>query len=440
MKINRKLLFFPIVALGVIALIVITKMRPDAEVKPLEDRSKIVDVLLLKKQETAPKVIGFGNIKPKFEWKAIAEVSGKVIYRHPDLNKGNVLLAGTKVLQIDPLHYQLKLAQAEADLNSSNTKLLKLDLEEKNILNTLNIEKKRLALSWQELNRKRNLQKKRLASQSETDQQNQSYLAQQKIVQDIQNQIVLLPNERKVAQAMVNVNQAKFEEAQRALETTSIVLPENVRISSIDIETGQVVNSQQTMFIAHGINVMEMEAQISMHDMQILAQSIVQAADSTAQSSAINMNALPLTANVKLSSGRFSESWPAKVVRISETIDATQATIGVILEIEQDYFAMQSTLLLSLTNGMFVRAEIEGPKSEHWVIPENALHGDSIYLLSDKNKLIIHPVKVLYRRNNQVVISGDIKINDRLILNDLLPAINGMQLRLSNMKNAEDEM
>ena len=111
MKITKKLLFFPVVAIGVIILVTITKLRPEAEVKPVEDRSKIVKTIALEQQSIAPKVIGFGKIRPKFEWKAIAEVSGKVVYRHPELNKGNVLLAGTEVLRIDPLDYELKLAQ-----------------------------------------------------------------------------------------------------------------------------------------------------------------------------------------------------------------------------------------------------------------------------------------------------------------------------------------
>lgn len=131
MKINKKYLFFPVVALGVITLIIVTKLRPSAEIKPPEDRSKMVNVQVLEPESIAPQVIGFGKIKPKFEWKAIAEVSGKVVYRHPELNKGNILLAGTEVLRIDPLDYELKLAQAEADLGSSQTQLAKVDLEEK---------------------------------------------------------------------------------------------------------------------------------------------------------------------------------------------------------------------------------------------------------------------------------------------------------------------
>ena len=76
MKITKKLIFFPVVAIGVIILVTITKLRPEAEVKPVEDRSKIVKTIALEQQSIAPKVIGFGKIRPKFEWKAIAEVSG----------------------------------------------------------------------------------------------------------------------------------------------------------------------------------------------------------------------------------------------------------------------------------------------------------------------------------------------------------------------------
>lgn len=427
MKINKKYLFFPVVALGVITLIVVTKLRPSAEVKPLEDRSKIVKTISLEQQNIAPQVIGFGKIRPKFEWKAIAEVSGKVVYRHPDLNKGNILLAGTEVLRIDPLDYELKLAQAEADLGSSQTQLAKVDLEEKNIRNTLKIEKNRLAISKKELSRKVNLQKKGLTSQSDLDQQNQSYLAQQKVVQDIQNQILLLPDERKVAQAMVKVNQAKLKEAQRSLDKTAIVLPTDVRISEVNIEADQVVNLQQEMFVAHGIKTMEMEAQVSIHDMQTLAQSF-RVFQSTEQGMP-NIDSLPLQAIVQLSSGRFNAQWQAQVERISETVDPNQATVGVILEIHQDYKMLKPNSLPPLVNGMFVKALIEGEASQQWVIPESALHGDKIYLLNENSQLTILPVKIVFRRDNQVVISGSINKGDLLILNDLLPAINGMQLR-----------
>jgi cytochrome c-type biogenesis protein CcmE len=41
-------------------------------------------------------------------------------------------------------------------------------------------------------------------------------------------------------------------------------------------------------------------------------------------------------------------------------------------------------------------------------------------------------VSVLYRRDNQVIIDGQLEQGNKLILNDLLPAINGMLLKESD--------
>ncbi|USD40788.1 HlyD family secretion protein [Vibrio sp. SCSIO 43135] len=427
MKINRKLLFFPALAVGILVLVLAINMRPDLPVKPAGDRARVVEVQTLALTNMAPLAIGFGKITPKMEWKAIAEVTGKVVYRHPKLEKGQILPAGTEILRIDPLDYELKLVQAQADLKSSKTSLAKLNQEEENLKQTLKIENNRLNIANTELERKLNLRKKGLTSQSDVDQQEQSALSQRKLVLDIQNQIDLMPDEKRVAEAVIKVNVSKVQEAQRSLEKTSITLPENLRIADVEIEQNQVVNLQQTMVTAHGIDVMEVEAQLSIHDMQTLAMSLK---DFSRDESGIPQPDMAfIKANIELSSGSLRSRWPAKVARISETVDPNQATAGVILEISQDYTDLKPQTVPPLVNGMFVKAEIEGHANPSWSIPERALHGDKIYLLSQESRLEILPVEVLYRRDNQVVVDGELSEGDKVILNDLLPAIDGMLLR-----------
>jgi hypothetical protein len=117
------------------------------------------------------------------------------------------------------------------------------------------------------------------------------------------------------------------------------------------------------------------------------------------------------------------------VARISETVDENQATAGVILEIKQDYAQLEPSSLPPLVNGMFVKALIEGASNLAWVVPERALHGDTLYLMDSEQRLSMVQVEVLYRRDNQVVVRGELKQGDKLILNDVLPAIEGMLLR-----------
>jgi len=427
MTLKRKLLFFPAFAVGVLLLVLAVNLRPTPPTKPAGSRARLVEVMPLELKAVAPVAIGFGKVTPKFEWKAIAEVTGKVVYRHPQLEKGRMLAAGTEILRIDPLDYELKLAQAQADLSSSQTQLAKIDLEQTNLNSTIKIETNRLAISKKELQRKQDLRKKGLTSQSDLDQQTQSFLSQQKMVLDMNNQLALFPDERKVAQAQVKVNQARVQEAQRSLEKTTVILPEDLRIAEVDIEQNQVVNLQQTMVVGHGVRVMEVEAQLALHDMRTLVQSLSSVSELEYGMPALNVAALQ--AKIELSSGRLSAFWPAKVARISETIDPNQATVGVILEIEQDYQQLEPKNAPPLINGMFVRAVMEGQQNPSWVVPERAVHGDKIYIMGNDNRLRIQTIQVLYRRDNQVIIEGELEQGEKLVVNDLLPAIDGMLLR-----------
>ncbi|WP_237485557.1 efflux RND transporter periplasmic adaptor subunit [Vibrio hippocampi] len=416
---NNKFLFFPALAIGIIAVVLAVKLRPDAPTKPAGDRARVVDVMALSTQKTAPLVMGFGRVEPKVEWQAIAEVTGAVTFKHPGLEKGSVVAEGAEILRIDPLDYQLKLSQAIADLKSSETQLTRLDLEESNLKETLKIENSRLALAENEYQRRVNLNQRGLASQSDVDTQQQNMLSQKKLVQEIKNQLSLLPDERQVSQALVNVNQAKVEEAQRSLQKTKIIMPQTMRVATVDVEINQVVNVQQSMVSAHRTDVMEVEAQLSIHDLQLLFDSL------TLDSDELDNQLDKLHASIELSSGNLVATWPAKVSRISETVDPNQATAGVILEIEQN----SSKTIPPLVNGMFVKASIEGQANPSWVIPERALHGDKIYIMNAQQRLAIRSVEVLFRRDKHVVIAGELNSGDKVVLNDLLPAIEGMLLR-----------
>ena len=174
-----------------------------------------------------------------------------------------------------------------------------------------------------------------------------------------------MPDEKRVAEAVIKVNVSKVREAERSLEKTTITLPKAMRIAQVDIETNQVVNLQQTMFIAHGIDVMEVEAQLSIHDMQTLASSL---GEFTRDESGIpNTDTSEISATIELNSGNLNAAWPARVARISETVDENQATAGVILEIKQDYAQLEPSSLPPLVNGMFVKALIEGASNLAWV-------------------------------------------------------------------------
>lgn len=424
---KRFLMLGVIAGIAILVLAVFSKSSPD--IQPNFDKARLVDIMPLMLTSSAPEVIAYGRVEPKNSWQAIAEVSGKVVYRHPALETGRLLKAGTLVLKIDPLEYQLKQSQAQANVNMANAQLKRLDQEQNNLITSLNIEKQKLVLEEQEYQRKLELKKKKLISNSEVEAQNQSLLIQTKLVQDLTSSLKLIPDDKKIAQAQVNINQALLEDAQRQLDNTQIVLPFDARIAAVSIEQSQAVSIGNTMFEAQQLGTAVIKAELSLKDAESLMLSV--------QSKKLHNGNLPnieeigLAANIELQMGSKLHQWPAKLTRISDNINPEQATIGFYLEVQQDFKKLDLKTKPPLTKGMFVSARINGFESPQFIISEKALHGDNIYIMDADNKLNIRPVTVHFRNHQGVAISGDFKEQDRLVLNDLIPAIPGMSLKVN---------
>ncbi|ABM03540.1 efflux transporter, RND family, MFP subunit [Psychromonas ingrahamii 37] len=421
---NKKRFAFPGIILGAVVLFAAIALKPSPELQENYDKARLVDVMVLSKKNSAPQIIGYGRVAPKHTWQGIAEVKGKIIYRHPDLESGRLIPKGTLVLKIDPLEYQLKIAQAEANLNSSKVQLGRIDQEEQNINASLNIEQQKLTLTAQEYQRKSLLKQKKLISNSDLENEQKLLLAQRSLVQELTSRLALLPDDKKVIKAQISVNQALLADTHRQLEKTHFTLPFDARIADVNIEQAQAVLIGAVLFEAYQPGIMEIKAELSLQDANTLRKSIPAPLDDPLASIAkLNFNA-----SIELLIGESTQHWPAKLTRIAEKINPDQATLGFYLEVKQNI--KQLDLSNTLTKGMFVTAKVQGFSSPHFVIPEKALHGDHIYLMDKQNKLQIKPITILFRNAQGVAISGEINALDQLILNDLIPAIAGMSLKI----------
>ena len=436
LNLNNKKRFLPLgVAVGLLILVASVVFKSAPEVQKNIDNSRLVDVMPLALFNSAPEVIAYGRVEPKHTWQAIAEVSGKVIYRHPELESGRLLTAGTLVLKIDPLEYQLEQTQALANVNVANTQLTRLDLEEKNLQISLDIEKQKLAIENQEYQRKLELKNKKLISNSELDAQKQSLLIQTKLVSDLNSTLSLMPDDKNVALSQLKVNQALLDDANRQLKNTQLTLPFDARIAGVSVEQAQVVTMGNTLFEAHQLGNVEVKAELSLKDAEMLMASVINT--TSANNELPDVEQLGLKSHIELQMGSKINQWPATLTRIADNINPDQATIGFYLEVEQDFKHLDLANKPPLTKGMFVSAHLAGRSSPQFMVPEKALHGEQIYIMGSDNKLIIRHVQVNFRNTQGVAIIGNVNVADKLVLNDLIPAIAGMSLKVNTNMHAE---
>lgn len=423
-RFSRRWLFIPAALVGVVIFVFAINSKSTPELKAVQSKERLVDVISLSKQSLAPLVVGYGRVTPKTEWQGIAEVSGRIIYIAPELERGRIVPANTLLLRIDPLDYELSLAQSEAQLSLSQAQLNQLALKEGNLKTQLNIEKQRLEISSKELERKKKLFERGLISQSAYDTEVQVVLTGRRTVEELENQWVSLPDDRKVIQSQIKVNESAVEMAKRSLQRTEVYLPFRARIAEVNVVKDQVVNNQQTMIKAHSLDSVEVDTQVAVDNFFLLANKGTQ--DNTVE--AFRSDYVNVNASVHLRSNDHHYEWPAIVSRVSDSVNYNQATAGIILDVQLSDNLPAN--LPSLISGMFVEAELEGVAQEHYIVPESALHGKTVYLMRD-NALAIATVKVLYRRDGVVAVEGEFQDKDLLVLNDLQPAVVGMALRIA---------
>lgn len=68
-------------------------------------------------------IVAHGNVNARYELELASEVTGRVVWVAPEFEPGEIVAAGKLLLRIDPLNYQVALAQAKAALATANIAL-----------------------------------------------------------------------------------------------------------------------------------------------------------------------------------------------------------------------------------------------------------------------------------------------------------------------------
>ncbi len=205
---------------------------------------------------------GHGVARPTETWQAVANVSGRVVERHLNLESGAVLSSGTELLALDPSRYDLAIAEARSELATLVAEGLQLDMEEANTRRLLELERERLSLSEQELSRIGNLAKSGVSSLSQLDEQHRATLAQHQAVAFLENALALLPSRRDILDAQRQRASTRLAQAQRNLDDTRFVAPYDLRLNEVDVDLHQFVSVGQSLFQADNLAAAEVEVHV----------------------------------------------------------------------------------------------------------------------------------------------------------------------------------
>lgn len=437
---QRKALPIAIITCIILAVIIV-KTRPSMQHEQKQDFISSVNVINIKQYQVKPAIKGFGVVKPDIQFEAKSEVSGKITFLHPLLKDGAVFPKDTVVIKIEADDYQSSLTQAKASSSYNLAKLNEIKLSIKNTQAELKLVNSKLTLAKKEYNRLQQLLKKYLVSQSSVDAKHTDVIQLQQEIQILNSKLKTLPQQQRSIEANLDSTKAATSSQQRNLDRTTIMLPFNARISTLNVENNQYVSQGTLLFTAQTTDKVLINAQFPLlqfrqlaKDFQIEQNKIRQAFQSGFSSELFTD--LGLSAKVKLSED-INASWQAKVERISSSIDPKTRTLGVFVSVDKPNTQIIPGIKPPLLEGMYTEVTITGNANNYFVIPRDAIHEGELYIANIENKLERRILKPAFVQGKMALFEGGLISGEKIIVSDLFPAIANMSLTISEDKRSE---
>ncbi len=436
----KKLVILIPIIIGVGLFIVMkTNRKPPVRLEGHE-RVQAVRVISLEKTAVIPRSTGYGYVRADRTWQAIPEVSGQVVFMDEKIKKGYFIHKGDLLLKIDTRAYGLAESRGVAEVLNLTARLKELEQSKKNTEQLLVIEKKALVIASQELDRKRKLHEKQYISASDMEKEETNFLARQTAVNNFENTLKLIPTQKRALLALKKSGESSVAERRLDVSKTEIRAPFNGRISKVNIERFQFAPAGTIMLEAESIDRAEIPVQLSPREFfKLLPRDRTKAFGQVPDIETIR-RAIGITARVRLplSEGKVIE-WEGLFSRTGESLDAATGTLTFFVTVDNPYGNLIPGKRPPLATNMYVEVELSGRiLKDRFIIPRSSVHGGNLYICTRENRLEIRPVTVEFFMNDVAVLAEGVGVGEKIILSDLVPAVEGMKL-LPQQDNVKTE-
>jgi RND family efflux transporter MFP subunit len=377
--------------IGVLAGMIATRPKP----KKAEARVEGTLVSYVKVEPAKEKVRlpVQGTVTAAESVQLIAEISGRVVWRSPNLVPGGVFKKGEPLLRVDAREYELAVEQQKAAVDRA-----RLEIE---------VERSRQAVAereWSLLEKTRGL-----GGASEPV--------------DRETALALRGPQLRTARVALESASSGLDRARLSLERTTLRAPFTGLVQTAQVDVGQVVAPGQPVAALVGTDRYWVQVSVPMDWLSWLLTADGKLADTPAV--------------VRADIGDRSIERAGRVVRLLGDVDPVGRMARVLIEIDDPLGrkadragAARMPLLL----GTFVHVELGAAELSNVIaIPDRALReGGQVYLVDPAGRLEVRPVGVAYRTGGTVYVRQGLTAGDRVVTSRLSAPVAGMVLRTAD--------
>ncbi|MCB9870965.1 MAG: hypothetical protein H6836_02045 [Planctomycetes bacterium] len=423
----KPFLFIPPVLLGIAALVWIAASRKGPERRSAVEQPQAVRFIVASKSAVVPRVTAYGTAHPANTWRGVVQVKGRITEKHDHLQAGAILDAGAVLARIDRRHYDLAVQEIEAGLAELAARQREAEIRKNSTEQLLALETANLELATAELDRQKKLLADGASSAALVDQESRNVLGRKTKVQELQNQRALITAEQATLRASAGSLAARLDTARLDQAHTEMRAPYACQVAAVQFERDQFVGVGQEIVSLHGLDAVEVTANVAPQRIRPLVPEQSPAPDLQQFVANDLLKRLGLTAEVRtIGIPGAAARWQARVARLAPGLDPRTRTVGVVVVVEKPWEKVKPGQRPPLLDGMYCEVELRGAaRPDRVLIPRAAIHGSDVYLIDAENRLRRKHVDVEFELQEFACIRAGIQAGERVIASDPVPAIDG---------------
>jgi len=363
-------------------------MKKPPERKEIVEKPLPVEITIAKAETIIPEIIGYGEVKAVKKVRISAEVSGRIIEVHSELEVGKTVPKGAQLIKIDTRNDQLLL----------QTNKERLSIFERNLQIAKN-EFKRFESFYR---------KNKLVTLSELEkaEQNSNLIMDQIRQLEYENHLARLNLDRSVLHA-----------------------PFDGRIKSITIEKGQFVSTGDVLVTLVDDTILEVHVSLDSEK----ARKILRFSQETGNTKRFWFaNLLKVPSAIQWTQNNESVRATGVTDRVLK-FDPKARTLQIAIRLNAENKLFTNTF--PIVEGMFCQVRIPGKPLQNVIkLPRQAVGYDNKINIVTENRLKTVPVGVKWVDDGNVYVSSGIRENEKIILTRLSNPVENTLVDYTNKK------
>lgn len=404
--------------------------EPPAEAKT-EERPIKVRTTTAQPRDYPVIISGYGEARALTVVTVAPEVSGRVVYTHPNLKAGQIIPAGDIMFRVDPSDYEAGLQEARAGVTQWQAIVARLKKQyaiDRQRLKTL---ERSAQLTKTEFERiKRLFEADRVGTRSGIDQAERAYNSALDQADQISQAVSLYPLQIREAESSLASSRARLSVADTNLSRCEIAAPFNARIQSAAVETGQFVSSGQNVLTLVDDTILEIQVSLDSRDAR---QWLQFEPVSDRQPTAWFGSLTPVECAIRWTEDKTGTGWTGMLNRVV-TFDQQTRTLTVAVRVNGQSAMGDGHRSLPLVEGMFCTVDIPGRTMRAvYRLPRQAVTFENkAYLVDADNRLKTVDVRVERIEGEYVYVGQGINPGDTVILTRLIDPLENALLEVAD--------